>query len=450
MDSIREELVMSLTSYIGAVRKNILHPSPELCKVVMMSSPIISDRDLDILRHLEYKGIPNDHPADALCSPGRRERPSRRSLDAFARAAEKAVDDGYNYLVIATGEPTPRTRPFPRCWPCRPCTTTSSRAASSQIAVIVESGEVCETMHVALLMGYGASGVNPYMAFAILKKPDRRRLPAARLRRRRTTLYQGREQGGMLKIMSKMGISTIRSYRGAALFSFPSVSASSCSKALHGRRHLHDRRHRHGGCGTLAAAVHARGFSAGRRAARKISAATPTAATASATAGTPPRHSLQRRRARRPPGISPPSPETRTMPAYAALPARHDHRGNPAAPSPWNEVRTRPRKGIMRRFVVEAMSFGAISREVHENDRRCHEPHRRPEQHGRRRRGSGAQHAAGRATASLRSVVRQVAFRRYGGDHAEYRHAEGDPDQGGPGGQARRGRPAPGASRSTR
>ncbi|MFR9251008.1 MAG: glutamate synthase central domain-containing protein [Alistipes shahii] len=92
-----------------------------------------------------------------------------------------------------------------------------SRRKRSQIAVIVESGEACETMHVALLMGYGASGVNPYMAFAILKAltaSGELQLDFEAAERH----YIKAVDKGMLKIMSKMGISTIRSYRGAALF----------------------------------------------------------------------------------------------------------------------------------------------------------------------------------------------------------------------------------------
>ena len=217
MDSIREELVMSLTSYIGAVRKNILHPSPELCKVVMMSSPIISDRDLDILRHLEYKGF-RTITLPMLFAPRGGGKALEESLDALCRAAEKAVDDGYNYLVISDRGTDATHAPIPSLLAMSAVHHyLIARRKRSQIAVIVESGEVCETMHVALLMGYGASGVNPYMAFAILKNlTDEGSLPLD---------FDAAEQHyikavnkGMLKIMSKMGISTIRSYRGAALF----------------------------------------------------------------------------------------------------------------------------------------------------------------------------------------------------------------------------------------
>ena len=114
---------MSLTSYIGAVRKNILKPSPELCKVVMMASPIISDRDLDILRNLEYKGF-RTITLRMLFPVGGDGRALEEALDALCRAAERAVDEGYNYVILSDRGVDERRRPSPRCWPCRPCTTT--------------------------------------------------------------------------------------------------------------------------------------------------------------------------------------------------------------------------------------------------------------------------------------------------------------------------------------
>jgi len=217
MDSIREELVMSLTSYIGAVRKNILKPSPELCKVVMMSSPIISDRDLDILRHLEYKGF-RTITLPMLFPVGGDGAALEKALGELCRAAEKAVDDGYNYMILSDRGVDAAHAAIPSLLAMSAVHHyLISRRKRSQIAVIVESGEVCETMHVALLMGYGASGVNPYMAFAILKAltaSGELQLDFEAAERH----YIKAVDKGMLKIMSKMGISTIRSYRGAALF----------------------------------------------------------------------------------------------------------------------------------------------------------------------------------------------------------------------------------------
>lgn len=233
IDPIREELVMSLTSYVGSVRKNILHPSAELCRVVKMDSPVISDSELDKLRHLQYKGfntltIPIVFDAeggvDAL----------ERAIEHICSLAEDAVDRGYNYMVLSDRQVNTRHAPIPSLLALSAVHRhLVARRKRSQIAIIVESGEICEVMHVALLMGYGASAVNPYMAFAILKQlVDDKQLQLD---------YQGAEQHyikavnkGILKIMSKMGISTIRSYRGCALFEPLGVSSRLLNRYMGG------------------------------------------------------------------------------------------------------------------------------------------------------------------------------------------------------------------------
>ena len=233
IDPIREELVMSLTSYVGAVRKNILHPSPELCSTVMMPSPIVSDSELDKLRHLQYKGFKTitlpmifdaDGGVEALES----------AIEKLCIQAEEAVDHGYNYMVLSDRQVNRYHAPIPSLLALSAVHRhLVSRRKRSQIAIIVESGEICEIMHVALLMGYGASAVNPYMAFSILKDlVDKKELQLD---------YEGAEKHyikavnkGILKIMSKMGISTIRSYRGCALFEALGVSSRLLSRYMGG------------------------------------------------------------------------------------------------------------------------------------------------------------------------------------------------------------------------
>lgn len=233
IDPIREELVMSLTSYVGAVRKNILHPSPELCNVVMMPSPIVSDSELDKLRHLQYKGFKTITIPMIFDAAGGVES-LENAIEHLCRQAEDAVDQGFNYMVLSDRQVNAHHAPIPSLLALSAVHQhLVSRRKRSQIAIIVESGEICEVMHVALLMGYGASAVNPYMAFSILKDlVDRKELQLD---------YQGAEQHyikavnkGILKIMSKMGISTIRSYRGCALFEALGVSSRLLSRYMGG------------------------------------------------------------------------------------------------------------------------------------------------------------------------------------------------------------------------
>ncbi len=233
IDPIREELVMSLTSYVGAVRKNILHPSPELCNVVMMPSPIVSDSELDILRHLQYKGF-NTITVPMLFDAAGGVKAMEEAIDRLCAEAEAAVDKGYNYMVLSDRNVNAKHAPIPSLLALSAVHHhLVSRRKRSQIAIIVESGEICEVMHVALLMGYGASAVNPYMAFAILKNlVDNKELQLD---------YEVAEKHyikavnkGIMKIMSKMGISTIRSYRGCALFEALGVSSRLLSRYMGG------------------------------------------------------------------------------------------------------------------------------------------------------------------------------------------------------------------------
>lgn len=233
IDPIREELVMSLTSFVGSVSKNILHPSAELCSVVRMPSPIVSDSELDILRHLQYKGFHTKTISMTFDAEGD-VNAMERAIERLCSEAEDAVDNGYNYMVLSDKGVNAKYAAVPSLLALSAVHHhLVSRRKRSQIAIIVESGEVCEVMHVALLMGFGASAVNPYMAFAILQDlVDRKELQLD---------YEGAEKHyikavnkGILKIMSKMGISTIRSYRGCALFEALGVSSRLLSRYMGG------------------------------------------------------------------------------------------------------------------------------------------------------------------------------------------------------------------------
>ncbi len=217
IDPIREDLVMSLTSYVGSVRKNILRPSAELCKVVKMPSPIVSDGELDILRHLQYKGF-NTITLPMVFEAEGGVKALEEALSALCSDAEDAVDKGFNYMVLSDRPVSKRYAPIPSLLALSAVHHhLVARRKRSQIAIIVESGEVCEVMHVALLMGFGASAVNPYMAFAILKQlvdANELQLDFEAAEKH----YIKAVNKGIMKIMSKMGISTIRSYRGCALF----------------------------------------------------------------------------------------------------------------------------------------------------------------------------------------------------------------------------------------
>ena len=217
IDPIREELVMSLTEYIGAVGNDILQPDESHCKMVRLPHPILTNTQLDILCHIRYKGF-QAVKLPMLFPAGRGKAGLQEALAELCRRAEEAVTEGANYLILTDRDVDAAHAPIP-----------SLLAVSAvhhhlisvqkrvQTALVVESGEIREVMHAALLLGYGASAINPYMAFAVLDDLVRR--GDVQLN------YETAEKNyikalckGLYKIMSKMGISTIRSYRGAKIF----------------------------------------------------------------------------------------------------------------------------------------------------------------------------------------------------------------------------------------
>ena len=230
IDPIREELVMSLTEYIGAVGTNILTPNASNCKMVRLPQPVLTNTQLDILCNIRYKGFKTIKLPIAFTSPD----PSkggeglRAALDKLCKDAEQAVDEGYNYIILTDREEEVR-KALPSFGGVGGGYIPSLLAVSAvhhylisvgkrvQTALIVESGEIRETMHAALLLGYGASALCPYMTFAILDDLVKRGKIQEDYATAEAHYIQAVDKG-LKKIMSKMGISTIRSYRGAKIF----------------------------------------------------------------------------------------------------------------------------------------------------------------------------------------------------------------------------------------
>ena len=230
IDPIREELVMSLTEYIGAVGTNILTPDASNCKMVRLPQPVLTNTQLDILCNIRYKGFNTKKLAIAFTSPDSSQggEQLRNALDKLCKDAEQAVDDGYNYIILTDREEE-ISKELPSLGEVGGGCIPSLLAVSAvhhylisvgkrvQTALIVESGEIRETMHAALLLGYGASALCPYMTFAILDDLVKR----GKIQEEYATAeknYIKAVDKGLKKIMSKMGISTIRSYRGAKIF----------------------------------------------------------------------------------------------------------------------------------------------------------------------------------------------------------------------------------------
>ena len=217
IDPIREELVMSLTEYIGAVGTNILTPDASNCKMVRLPQPVLTNTQLDILCNIRYKGFKTKKLA-MLFDIEKGASGLRQAIEDLCKEAEASVDEGVNYIILSDRDIDEKRAAIP-----------SLLAVSAvhhylisvqkrvQTALIVESGEIREVMHAALLLGYGASAICPYMTFAVLDDLVKKH----KIQEDYATAeahYIKAVDKGLKKIMSKMGISTIRSYRGAKIF----------------------------------------------------------------------------------------------------------------------------------------------------------------------------------------------------------------------------------------
>jgi glutamate synthase domain-containing protein 2/glutamate synthase domain-containing protein 1/glutamate synthase domain-containing protein 3 len=227
IDPIREEMVMSLTSYIGTER-NILDEAPRNCHTLKLEQPILTNYDLEKLRRVSQ----GDFLATTLSALFRvdgGERELERALAGLCRRASLAIQSGYTLLIISDRGVDDEFAPIPSMLALSALHNHLVREETrTQVALIVESGEPREVMHFALLIGYGASAVNPYLAIETLEDLARRGLlPAEITAEKATKNFVKAVNKGLLKTFSKMGISTLQSYRGAQVF-----EAIGLSKAL--------------------------------------------------------------------------------------------------------------------------------------------------------------------------------------------------------------------------
>ena len=217
IDPIREELVMSLTEYIGRVGSGILTPDESNCKMVRLPQPVLTNTQLDILCNIRYKGF-NTRKLAMLFEAKKGESGLRAALDALCHEAEASVDEGVNYIILSDRDMDADHAAIPSLLAVSAVHHyLISVGKRVQTALIVESGEIREVMHAALLLGYGASAICPYMSFAVIDHL----VKTHQIQEEYATAeahYIKAVDKGLKKIMSKMGISTIRSYRGAKIF----------------------------------------------------------------------------------------------------------------------------------------------------------------------------------------------------------------------------------------
>ncbi|HZM14345.1 MAG TPA: glutamate synthase large subunit, partial [Bacteroidales bacterium] len=217
IDPIREELVMTLSGYLGSLQQNLLDESPDHVKMVRFRNPVISNTYFQIVKNLRYKGFSAAilmmhfearKGAEGLCY----------AIDQLCLDAEKAVDEGKNYIILSDRGIDENTAPVPSLMAVSAVHHhLIKKRKRMQIDIVVESAEPREVMHFALLFGYGASIINPYMVFAIIDRMVKEKTIQLDYQKAEEN-YINSIQKGLLKIMSKMGISTLRSYRSSQIF----------------------------------------------------------------------------------------------------------------------------------------------------------------------------------------------------------------------------------------
>ncbi len=217
IDPIREELVMTLAGYLGSLQKNLLDTTPDHVKMVMFQNPVISNTYFQLVKNLKYKGF---SCVNLMMHFDARKGAEglRGALEHLCRDAEKAVDEGKNYIILSDRGITENIAPIPSLMAVSAVHHHLIKTRKRmQIDLVVESAEPREVMHFALLFGYGASIINPYMSFAIIDKLVKTRSIQTDYQKAEENYIHSIEKG-ILKIMSKMGISTLRSYRSSQIF----------------------------------------------------------------------------------------------------------------------------------------------------------------------------------------------------------------------------------------
>lgn len=228
IDPLREEIVMSLTQYLGPAR-NILMPGPEHCQMLELDHPIITNDVLEQLRHSnidQFRGITLSTLFDASQGP----EAMKNRLEELFIEAEVAVDAGRTILVLSDRGVCAEKAPVPALLALSGIHHYLIRTGKrSQCSLIIETGEAREVHHFALLVGYGAAAINPYLVFETLQDMVNQGMLAGQdgntqadeetdVINRYTHNYIKAVGKGLLKIFSKMGISTLQSYCSAQIF----------------------------------------------------------------------------------------------------------------------------------------------------------------------------------------------------------------------------------------
>ena len=220
VDAIREELIMSTDTTVGP-EANMLEPSPECARQIGLPSPILSNEELEKLKHLGAAGLSgfNSITLPMLFAANQGHRGLEQALDELCREASAAIEKGYGIIILSDRGISPEKAPIPALLAVSGVHHHLIRKGTrTQVGLVIESGEPREVHHFALLLGYGAAAINPYLSFETLVDMAANGLLGEASSNHAIKNYIKAINKGIVKVISKMGISTVQSYCGAQIF----------------------------------------------------------------------------------------------------------------------------------------------------------------------------------------------------------------------------------------
>lgn len=215
IDPIREELVMSLENYIGS-QKNILDETPQHCHMLRIKNPILSNEELEKIRNINKKGFKSK--TISLLFDASDKQDFLKGLQRICQETHSAINEGYSFIILCDRGTDAQHAAFPALIATGAVHQfLVQNSVRARIGLIIESAEPREIHHFALLFGYGADAINPYLAYDVIKWLAHEKellIPY----QSGILNYKIAVKKGLLKILSKMGISTLQSYKGAQIF----------------------------------------------------------------------------------------------------------------------------------------------------------------------------------------------------------------------------------------
>ncbi len=231
IDPIREELITASVTFIGA-EGDLICPGPDSCRMIKFESPLIEDKQLEQLRNIKLAGfksakLPITFEAamgglaeghNSISEPSISGKGLEAALDQLFENADAAINDGVNILILSDRKMSAKKVPIPALLAVAGLHHHLTRQGTrTRVSIVLESGEPREVHHFALLLGYGANAINPYLALESIRYMiDRGDLSMSC--EQACANFLKANLNGVIKTMSKMGISTVASYRGAQIF----------------------------------------------------------------------------------------------------------------------------------------------------------------------------------------------------------------------------------------